>query len=189
MKAHSVNDLDNFICGWYIDPTCCDAILEYFNQADIKYKGSTSIGYDKNTKDSTDCPLPDGSVNSVYMYELQKCVDLYIEKYKFCNIGSPWTITQMANIQHYAPGGGYHVWHTERNRKSEPFVSRHLVYLTYLNDVDDGGETEFFYQNVRVKPEKGLTLIWGSDWTFTHRGIPSPSQEKYVVTGWFNYVD
>jgi hypothetical protein len=66
--------------------------------------------------------------------------------------------------------------------------SRHLVFMTYLNDVTDGGETEFFYQKLKVKPEKGLTLIWGADWTFTHRGITSPTQTKYIVTGWFNYT-
>ena len=59
--------------------------------------------------------------------------------------------------------------------------------MTYLNDVTDGGETEFFHQNLKITPEKGLTLIWGADWTFTHRGIPSPSQEKYIATGWFSF--
>jgi hypothetical protein len=59
--------------------------------------------------------------------------------------------------------------------------------MTYLNDLTDGGETEFHYQQVKVKPEKGLTLIWPADWTHTHRGIPSETQEKYIVTGWLNY--
>ena len=31
--------------------------------------------------------------------------------------------------------------------------------MTYLNDIKDGGETEFYYQKLKVKPEKGLTLI------------------------------
>jgi hypothetical protein len=60
--------------------------------------------------------------------------------------------------------------------------------MTYLNTVTDGGETEFFWQKIKVKPEKGLTLIWPSDFTHTHRGIPSPSQKKYIVTGWFNIL-
>jgi len=32
-----------------------------------------------------------------------------------------------------------------------------------------------------------LTLIWPTDWTFTHRGVPSLTEEKYIVTGWFNF--
>ena len=59
--------------------------------------------------------------------------------------------------------------------------------MTYLNDVTHKGETEFFHQKIKIKPEKGLTLIWPTDWTFTHRGIPSPTEEKYIVTGWFEY--
>ena len=60
--------------------------------------------------------------------------------------------------------------------------------MTYLNDINDGGETEFLYQNIKIKPRKGLTLIWPADWTFTHRGNFAPSEEKYIVTGWFNYT-
>ena len=60
--------------------------------------------------------------------------------------------------------------------------------MTYLNDVTDGGETEFLHQGLKVQPQKGLTLIWPADWTHTHRGVASPTQEKAIVTGWFNYV-
>ena len=43
------------------------------------------------------------------------------------------------------------------------------------------------FVKIKVKPEKGLTLIWPADWTFTHRGVPSSTETKYIVTGWFNY--
>ena len=36
-----------------------------------------------------------------------------------------------------------------------PQASRHMVFMTYLNDVSDGGETEFYHQDVKVKAEKG----------------------------------
>ena len=60
--------------------------------------------------------------------------------------------------------------------------------MTYLNDVTDAGETEFYYQKIKVKPEKGLTLIWPSEWPWTHRGLTSKTQIKYIATGWFCYV-
>ena len=50
------------------------------------------------------------------------------------------------------------------------------------------GGTEFCHQNLIVQPKKGLTLIWPADWTFTHRGVPSPTQEKIITTGWFNFT-
>ena len=35
--------------------------------------------------------------------------------------------------------GGYKTFHTERTGKGEPEGSRHLVFMTYLNDVTDRG--------------------------------------------------
>lgn len=60
--------------------------------------------------------------------------------------------------------------------------------MTYLNDVTDEGGTQFLHQNVTVQPRKGLTVVWPADWTFFHRGIPSPTQEKRIITGWFNFA-
>ena len=90
-------------------------------------------------------------------------------------------------IQKYPLNGGFHQWHCERSSSLHPSVSRHLVYMTYLNDVEDGGETEFFYQKIKVKPEKGLTIIWPADWTHTHRGISSKTETKYIITGWLQF--
>ena len=61
--------------------------------------------------------------------------------------------------------------------------------MMYLNDVTDNGETEFLHQNLKIIPEKGKLVIWPSDWTHTHRGITSTTQEKYIITGWFNFCD
>ena len=60
--------------------------------------------------------------------------------------------------------------------------------MLYCNDVEVDGETEFFHQKYKCKPKKGKLVIWPTDWTFTHRGIPAPNEEKYIVTGWFDYL-
>jgi hypothetical protein len=121
-----------------------------------------------------------------YQEQLKFCVDEYIKKYPYCNYYSPFSDKEVTNIQYYPPNGGYFKWHTERSSSEFLFSARHLVFMTYLNDVNEDGETEFYHQKIKVKPEKGLTLIWPADWTFTHRGIPSP-HEKYIVTGWLHY--
>ena len=66
--------------------------------------------------------------------------------------------------------------------------SRRLVFMTYLNDIEEGGGTEFYYQKIITPAKKGLTLLWPTDWTHTHRGQVSDTEEKYIITGWFNYV-
>ena len=59
--------------------------------------------------------------------------------------------------------------------------------MTYLNDVTDGGGTEWYHQEYQSNAKKGLSLIWPADFTHVHKGIVSPTQEKYIVTGWFVY--
>lgn len=189
MTPYKINDLDNFIMGWHFEDTeFCDDLIMY-HKTNPAYQGV--IGYsivDLEFKDSMDVLLKQSPILQMYGERLQQCVDAYVEKYNYCNEGAPWRVVEDPVIQKYAPNGGFHKWHCERTGIGALVNSRHLVFMTYLNDVSDAGETEFYYQKLKVKPEKGLTLIWPADWTFTHRGIASPTEEKIIITGWFNYV-
>jgi hypothetical protein len=191
MIEHKINKLDNFIMGFYPnDISICDEIIEFYNNSQNKYDGVLASGdVDKNVKHSTDVGLLVGTpLWSKYILQfLQPITNLYINKYPECNMYSSWTCMSPVNIQHYKPNGGFFKWHCERLSLHNHVISRHLVFMTYLNDVTDGGETEFYHQKLKVKPERGLTLIWPTDWTFTHRGVTSPSQDKMIVTGWYNY--
>jgi hypothetical protein len=187
MQAHQINDLNNFICGWYVDEDICDNLIELYNTK-TPHRGITGVGFHVDAKDSYDVNFDHSESCKNYYSSLQNVIDQYIAKYEFCNVGNPWNVVEQPIIQKYKPPhGGYHQWHFER---SDPIFTsaRHLVFMTYLNNVTDAGETEFFYQKIKVRPEKGLTLIWPVDWTFTHRGIASPTQEKMIVTGWLSYV-
>ena len=62
-----------------------------------------------------------------------------------------------------------------------------LVFMTYLNDVEDGG-TFFKYQNIKTKAKKGTTLIWPTDFTHTHKGEISTKSHKYILTGWLGFI-
>mgnify|MGYP003351836575 CR=1 FL=1 len=63
------------------------------------------------------------------------------------------------------------------------------VYLMYLNDVEEGGETEFLYYPKRIKPKKGTLIMWPAGFTHTHRGNPPISNEKYIVATWTENVN
>jgi len=91
------------------------------------------------------------------------------------------------NMQKYPPGGGYKIFHCER--AGNQFFPRTLAWMLYLNDIEIGGETEFFYQQHFEKPEGGKLVIWPSDFTHTHRGIIAPKETKYILTGWFQYSE
>jgi len=193
MREHEINKLDNFICGWYLEDTSiCDKLVDYHNNnpaSEGVLQNHDKLVVDKTLKDSYDVTIKDRDLWTEYcVYNLQPLVNLYREKYPHVDNTSRWGLTDVVNIQKYNPSGGYHAWHHERGGSAEPFISRHLVFMTYLNDVTDAGETEFYYQHLKIKPQKGLTIIWPAEWMYTHRGVTSLTQEKYIVTGWYNLM-
>jgi len=190
VKEYKLNNNNNFIDGYYLsDLSICDDLIDFFNKSDSKVKGKIGGGLNIKVKDSLDLQLsinliPEHKILQSYFEELSKIIELYKTKYKFCDeIVDRWGVEYDFNIQKYQPTQGYHQWHCEK--ASINTSKRHLVYMTYLNDVKKGGETEWYYQKLKVKPEKGLTFIWGSDWTFTHKGHTTIDEDKYIITGWY----
>ena len=64
--------------------------------------------------------------------------------------GVPFNFTTL-KIQKTLPTEGYHVWHIEHGQGYEN-EARAFVFSIYLNDVKEGGETEFLHFSKRVKP-------------------------------------
>jgi hypothetical protein len=59
--------------------------------------------------------------------------------------------------------------------------------MVYLNDVEQGGETEFYFQNLKSKPKQGTLVIAPATFTHTHRGNMPISNDKYIFTSWVLY--
>ena len=96
--------------------------------------------------------------------------------------GIPFHFTTL-KIQKTLPTQGYHLWHVEHNKgfDNEP---RAFVFSIYLNDVEEGGETEFLNFSRRVKPKAGRIVIWPAGFPYVHRGNPPLAGEKYILTSW-----
>ena len=86
-------------------------------------------------------------------------------------------------IQKTLPTQGYHRWHLEHSKgfECEP---RALAFTVYLNDIEEGGETEFLHFSKRVKPKTGRIVIWPAGFPYVHRGNPPLSGVKYILTSW-----
>lgn len=113
-----------------------------------------------------------------------KCYADYAERYSALNELDEHTIYG-SKLQRTHVGQGYHTWHSEHAKGEN--ADRILAYIVYLNDVEEGGETEFLYQHKRVKPKQGTLVIWPAGFTHTHRGNPPLSNTKYIMTGWVEY--
>lgn len=108
----------------------------------------------------------------------------YAEIYGALHASDPHTCYTW-KIQKTKPGGGYHIWHYESSDRTSS--KRILTWILYLNDVEDGGETEFLYYGKRVSPKKGTLVLWPAAFTHTHRGNPPLKDNKYIVTGWIEF--
>ncbi len=91
------------------------------------------------------------------------------------------------NVQRTLPSEGYHAWHSEDG--SLGCNRRIVATMMYLNNVEEGGETEFLYQRKRFKPKRGQVLIWPAGFTHTHRGNPPLKGEKYISTSWLENIN
>ena len=98
------------------------------------------------------------------------------------DIGEYWCSGSM-NLQRTEPLEGYHSFHSENISYSARF--RILAWMVYLNDVEEGGETEWLYQQLKIKPKANTAVIWPAGFTHLHRGNPPISETKYILTGWF----
>ena len=91
------------------------------------------------------------------------------------------------NLQWYAAGeGGYPYWHCELYPKDAgcETLHRHLLWTIYLNDGFDEGETEFLFQQRKVRPATGDLLIAPAAFTHTHRGNRPQGGDKFIATSW-----
>ena len=85
------------------------------------------------------------------------------------------------------PSQGYHVWHPEYDHNISETRLRWGVWTFYLNDIEEGGETEFLYQSLRIKPKQGTLCLFPAYYTHTHRGNPPLKDTKHIITGWIQY--
>lgn len=175
----------------------CDAIIKYVPRAQEFYKNSqeyTTSPNDTRRQDTQYDPyyifqamMEEGlenmypKINSILGNALEAYSDQFpVIKSQHMRHGVHFS---QFKLQKTSIGGGFHEWHCEDIVLRERF----LVWSIYLNDIIEGGETEFLYKNVRVPAKQGCLCLFPSDWTHIHRGNPPISNEKWMLTGWYTY--
>jgi len=187
----------DFIYKEKISEEVVSGILDFYNTQTIfeKWPGETIDDngggmVDPSIKDSMDNPVFIGITDTRvrdFTGEVNRVMNNYVDHFPLCAKTNVFKMEEFFNLQYYKPGGGYHMWHCERQSSSRSNTYRHMVWMTYLNDVPDGG-TEWFHQDLYVPAEKGMTVIWPADWTFHHRGRKSDTSEKIIATGWYHFL-
>tara|TARA_R110000868_G_scaffold9000_10_gene45703 strand:+ start:49937 stop:50581 length:645 start_codon:yes stop_codon:yes gene_type:complete len=93
---------------------------------------------------------------------------------------------QGIKVQKSITNGGYCDWHFEQGT-GPGSPERFAVWMMYLNEDFEGGNTEFMHQELAVKPEAGKLLIWPASYTHNHRAAANLVGTKWIATGWFSY--
>jgi hypothetical protein len=65
---------------------------------------------------------------------------------------------------------------------SSDTMMRLIAIIWYLNDVPEGGETFFHFQDLKINPKAGSAIAFPPYWTHRHEGLPPLSGTKYIGT-------
>tara|TARA_B100001094_G_scaffold45736_1_gene40727 strand:- start:324 stop:941 length:618 start_codon:yes stop_codon:yes gene_type:complete len=65
---------------------------------------------------------------------------------------------------------------------------RFLVCFLYLNDVEDGGTTDFPKLNHAITPKCARILVFPPNWMYRHAGRPVTKGTKYILGSYLHYL-
>ena len=177
----------------------CNGVIGKFETDSRKHQGrlgsGKNSGVNVDIKDSIDLMISGlddwKEEDEVLFNSVNKCSQKYRNKNLLEDIKIPILLDTMSDtgyqIQKTSPNSGYS-WHDDFD-PSYDYTSnagvRVLSFIWYLNDVSEGGYTEFI-DGTKIQPERGKFLIFPSTWNFCHRGFPPKKETKYIITGWLH---
>ncbi|MGF1547285.1 MAG: 2OG-Fe(II) oxygenase [Thiotrichales bacterium] len=168
---------------------CADMIQRFEMAEDEQYEGRIGqlVQKDRGIKRSTDLVVSGKAhwqdVDRALFQSMKRAILEFREAFPYFK--GPFKDMGYA-IQRTRPGEFYH-WHIDGG--SHQFAERQLVAVWYLNDVaGPGGETEFLFQAVKVRPEAGKLVLFPPFWTHEHRGVTLEQGVKYIATTWIVFA-
>jgi len=186
-----------------IPPELCDDLIQYYYDVqDQHYEGRTQGGVNKKTKDTTDFAIPvnpaPGSrwhkINKFLQNELHANLKLYLDRLKnipafsaeqnvvdYRMFDFQYFTESTFMMQKYEKQKGKYIYHNDFSLDADSH--RVITYLWYLNDVEEGGETEIWH-SLKIKPEKGKLLLFPAHFSVPHCGLMPISSDKIIITGW-----
>ena len=164
----------------------CEEMIRRFEEyKSEQYEGriGQTVNKDRGIKKTTDLVVSGKKhwedVDKALFYSLGMAIKEFRETFEYFK--GPFK-DMGYGLQRYLPGEHYH-WHIDGG--SHEFSQRQLVAIWYLNDVPGpGGETEFLYQDVKIKPEQGKLVLFPPFWTHEHRAVTLNEGVKYIATTW-----
>ena len=185
---------------WTQDDQQCDKLIKMFWAA--KRAGMTKPGRVGSLENPQGQPEDDKKKSEEISFEdiwngelgpdtwglrpyMDYITDCYSDYWEHFRLPPPIGIKILPQIQYYRPGEGYFFPHIDAEAG---VMSRVLVYISYLNSVPDGGTIMVNNDGFTIHAEKGKTVIFPAGITHKHVGEISQSHEKYICTGWVEWL-
>lgn len=133
------------------------------------------ISYFSEIADNAACQ----SIHNQFKLLIDAACVPYCNKYRIEEnlVHEPYSMLKYSNGEEY-------VAHYDGNVKS----GRTLSVLAYLNDDYEGGELEFPNHGVKIKPQKGMLIVFPSNFSYAHIAHPVTLGTKYALVTWLREV-
>tara|TARA_B100000287_G_scaffold321278_1_gene305229 strand:- start:293 stop:925 length:633 start_codon:yes stop_codon:yes gene_type:complete len=182
----------------FLSEESCRRIINFFEKNPDRQKEACTVdgvidsSHRKYTEMIVESTFSEQVFNLIHL-ELKSSKDEYKNRYPILDDRCySWDIYPTFKIQKYEPSEGYFTLHCENDGhvgRMDDIHRRLLAWMIYLNDVNDDGYTEFPYQKKKFQPRRGDLLIWPAYFTHPHRGITSKTETKYILTGWYWFLN
>lgn len=169
-----------------LDAETCKDITTRFERDPRKKEGITTTGLNEDMKKSMDLRISDleewKDIDEIIFKSLAENLDQYTDKIIEI-VGSPLWSNEINdngyNIKRYTPND-YYNWHVDCQSYKDGWT-RTIACIWYLNDVKEGGETEFAFGR-KIIPSTGKLILFPATWNFPHRGLTPIKGDKYIIT-------
>jgi 2OG-Fe(II) oxygenase superfamily len=176
-----------------ISQDLCRRCIEFYQHDPRKHSGyTTGAGGERQleveVKVSTDLGVETEGIWSPVFVELHSAVTAVIQSIAAQSPAlqvSPLQCTGY-KIQHYRKNAGHFKWHFDALGPGG--WDRQLAVIIYLNSVEDGGETCFYRQDLKIKPVAGNALFFPPFWTHMHCGEIPRSGDKYIISSFIRFA-
>lgn len=147
----------------------------------VKWKNTLDQDINRTFVDEYEVQKERNIIDEKIYQELKGAVSHYLGQFTF--LATAPDIQDTGYLwQMYKQNDGYYKEHIDGEQWSYSVYNRVATILCYVNTVDEGGETYFRYQDLRIKPEKGGVVIFPATWMYPHEALVPVSSDKLIIS-------
>lgn len=195
-RKYQSDNLELYEINDFMNKSECLEMINIINRKGLRRSTVTKTNnekYDLELRTSSTCDLnrvtneQDKQFINQLEYRISKMLGINID-YSEPIQGQKYTINQ-----HFKQHSDYFTPTQENYEENVKDIgNRTWTFMVYLNNVEEGGETNFPNINYSVKPILGKAVVWYNlnkngtgNYNSIHEGSKIIKGEKYIITKWF----